>query len=146
MCQKESLFCGLSSKLLEFAILQLLCELAFWSSLSLVLKVEETSAVRKLIGSTEFSETIWITDSATLPQWIKMIWKGFVSSIKIRQESVRREKFYPFCPSKLIVEVFSLLSVEFAKLSPLFLNNVCKFLKTCKLGGSFFFFLKKKKT
>lgn len=62
-----------------------------------------------------------------------------MSSIKIRQESVRREKFYPFCPSKLIVEVFSLLSVEFAKLSPLFLNNVCKFLKTCKLGGSFFF-------
>lgn len=29
MCQKESLFCGLSSKLLEFAILELLCELAF---------------------------------------------------------------------------------------------------------------------
>lgn len=58
MCQKESLFCGLSSKLLEFAILQPLCELAFWSSLSLVLKVEEKSAVRKLIGSTEFSETI----------------------------------------------------------------------------------------
>lgn len=39
-----------------------------------------------------------------------------MSSIKIRQESVRLEKFYPFCPSKLIVEVFSLLSVEFAKL------------------------------
>lgn len=58
MCQKESLFCGLSSKLLEFAILQPLCELAFWSSLSLVLKVEERSAVRKLIGSTELSETI----------------------------------------------------------------------------------------
>lgn len=58
MCQKESLFCGLSSKLLEFAILELLCELAFWSLLSLVLKVEEKSSVRKLIGSTEFSETI----------------------------------------------------------------------------------------
>lgn len=58
MCQKESLFCGLSSKLLEFAILELLCELAFWSLLSLVLKVEERSSVRKLIGSTEFSETI----------------------------------------------------------------------------------------
>ena len=58
MCQKESLFCGLSSKLLEFAILELLCELAFWSLLSLVLKVEEKSSVRRLIGSTEFSETI----------------------------------------------------------------------------------------
>lgn len=58
MCQKESLFCGLSSKLLEFAILELLCELAFWSLLSLVLKVEGKSSVRKLIGSTEFSETI----------------------------------------------------------------------------------------
>lgn len=58
MCQKESLFCGLSSKLLEFAILELLCELAFWSLLSLVLKVEEKSSVRELIGSTEFSETI----------------------------------------------------------------------------------------
>lgn len=45
MCQKESLFCGLSSKLLEFAILELLCELAFWSLLSLVLKVEERRAV-----------------------------------------------------------------------------------------------------
>lgn len=58
MCQKESLFCGLSNKLLEFAILQLLCELAFWSLLSLVLKVEEKSVVRKLIGSTEFSQTV----------------------------------------------------------------------------------------
>lgn len=58
MCQKESLFRGLSSKLLEFAILELLCVLAFWSLLSLVLKVEEKSSVRKLIGSTEFSKTI----------------------------------------------------------------------------------------
>jgi len=42
----------------EFAILELLCVLAFWSLLSLVLKVEEKSSVRKLIGSTEISETI----------------------------------------------------------------------------------------
>lgn len=52
------MFCGLSSKLLEFAIFELLCELAVWFLLSLVLKVEEKSSVRKLIGSTEFSETI----------------------------------------------------------------------------------------
>ena len=61
-----------------------------------------------------------------------------MSSIKIRQESVCWEKFYPFCPSKLIVKVFSFLSVEFLCFSTLVLNNVCKFLKTCKLGRIFF--------
>lgn len=43
------------------------------------------------------SKTIWISYSATLPQWIKMIWGSFVSSIKIRNAREKSAgRFLPF--------------------------------------------------